>query len=179
MKHGKNIINARNKVDRNNQYNLNDAVKILKEAKYVKFDESVEVSIKVIHKSYQNIRGAVTLPFGTGKDVKVLVICKSDKQKEAKDAGADYVGAEDIIEKIKDGWMDFEAVAATPQMMKEVGKLGPILGKKGLIEARFNGPKSIAISNDEIVYIANTKRNRIERFQYSISEQDLPGDEQN
>ncbi|MBN2039540.1 MAG: 50S ribosomal protein L1 [Spirochaetes bacterium] len=158
MKHGKNIINAKNKVNRDISYELNDAVKLLKEVKYVKFDESIEVAVKIIHKSYQNIRGSVTLPFGTGKDVKVLVICKGDKQNEAKEAGADYVGAEDVIEKIKEGWLDFQAVVATPAMMKEVGKLGPILGKKGLMPK----PKAGTVTEDLKGIVKALKGGRVE-----------------
>ncbi len=158
MKRGKNITNARTKIDKTVLYNLGDAVKLLKEAKYVKFDESVDVAVKVVHKSYQNIRGAVSLPHGTGKDVKVLVICKGDKQKEAKDAGADFVGSEDVIEKIKEGWTEFEAVVATPAMMKEVGKLGPILGKKGLMPK----PKAGTVTDDIKGIVKALKGGRVE-----------------
>lgn len=158
MKHGKNITNAKNKIDREIPYNLPDAVKLLKEVKFVKFDESIEVAVKVVHKSYQNIRGSVTLPFGTGKDVKVLVICKGDKQKEAREAGADFVGAEDVIDKIKEGWLDFEAVVATPAMMKEVGKLGPILGKKGLMPK----PKAGTVTEDLKGIVKALKGGRVE-----------------
>ncbi|HQO00823.1 MAG TPA: 50S ribosomal protein L1 [Spirochaetota bacterium] len=133
MKHGKKIQEAKAKIDKQTLYSVDEAVGLMRNAKFAKFDESVEMSIKVVHKSLQNIRGSVVLPHGTGKEVKVLVICKGDKQKEALDAGADYVGAEDVIEKIKDGWVDFQAVVATPDMMKDVGKLGPVLGRKGLM----------------------------------------------
>jgi len=158
MKRGKNITNARAKVNKTVLYNLGDAVNLLKEVKFVKFDETVEVAVKVVHKSYQNVRGAVSLPFGTGKDVKVLVICKGDKQKEAKDAGADFVGAEDVIEKIKEGWTEFEAVVATPAMMKEVGKLGPILGKKGLMPK----PKAGTVTEDIKGIVKALKGGRVE-----------------
>lgn len=158
MKRGKNITNARAKVNKTVLYNLGDAVNLIKEVKFVKFDETVEVAVKVVHKSYQNIRGAVSLPFGTGKDVKVLVICKGDKQKEAKDAGADFVGAEDVIEKIKEGWTEFEAVVATPAMMKEVGKLGPILGKKGLMPK----PKAGTVTEDIKGIVKALKGGRVE-----------------
>ena len=109
MKQGKKIKEAKSKVDKTVLYNLDEAVQLMNDVKIAKFDETVEVAIKVVHKSDQNIRGSVTLPHGTGKEVKVLVICKGGKQDEAKEAGADYVGAEDIIEKIKDGWIDFQA----------------------------------------------------------------------
>jgi large subunit ribosomal protein L1 len=158
MKRGKKITNAREKVEKTILYNLSDAVKLLKDAKFVKFDESVDVAVKVVHKSYQNVRGAVSLPHGTGKDVKVLVICKGDKQKEAKEAGADFVGAEDIIEKIKEGWTEFEAVVATPAMMKEVGKLGPVLGKKGLMPK----PKAGTVTDDVKGIVKALKGGRVE-----------------
>ena len=93
--------------------NISDPIKavdLAKKARYAKFDETIDISVKLVHKSYQNIRGNATLPAGTGKEKKVLVLCKGDKQKEAQEAGADYVGAEDLIEKIKEGWIDFQAV---------------------------------------------------------------------
>jgi large subunit ribosomal protein L1 len=158
MKHGKKIVAAKAKVDANALYNLPEAVKMMKDLKYVKFDETVDVAVKIVHKSFQNVRGAVSLPNGTGKDVKVLVICKGDKQKEAKDAGADFVGAEDMIEKIKEGWDEFEAVVATPAMMKEVGKLGPILGKKGLMPK----PKAGTVTEDIKGIVKALKGGRIE-----------------
>lgn len=158
MKRGKKIKEARSRVDKTVLYNLEDAVKLMKEIKYVKFDETIDVSIKIVHKSFQDIRGAVNLPHGTGKDVKVLVICKGDKQKEAKDAGADFVGAEDVIEKIKEGWTDFEAVVATPAMMKEVGKLGPILGRKGLMPK----PKAGTVTEDIKGIVRALKGGRVE-----------------
>jgi large subunit ribosomal protein L1 len=158
MKRGKKITSARSKVDKNILYNLNDAVKMMHDLKYVKFDETVEIAVKVVHKSYQNVRGAVNLPFGTGKDVKVLVICKGDKQKEAKEAGADFVGGDEVIEKIKEGWSEFEAVVATPAMMKEVGKLGPILGKRGLMPK----PKAGTVTDDVKGIVKALKGGRIE-----------------
>ncbi len=158
MKRGKNNTNSREKIDKMLLYNLDEAVKLMKEIKYANFDETVEISIKVVHKSYQNVRGAATLPHGTGKEKRVLVICKGDKQKEASEAGADYVGAEDIIEKIKNGWIDFDAVVATPEMMKEVGKLGPVLGRKGLMPK----PKSGTVTNDIKGIIKELKGGRVE-----------------
>jgi large subunit ribosomal protein L1 len=158
MNRGKKITDARTKVDKNVLHNIDEAVGLMKELKYAKFDESVEVSVKIVHKSYQNIRGSVSLPNGTGKQVKVLVICKGDKQKEAQDAGADHVGAEDVIEKIKGGWVDFQAVVATPDMMKEVGKLGPVLGKKGLMPK----PKAGTVTDDVKGIIQELKGGRIE-----------------
>ena len=158
MKKGKQIKEARTKIDKTKFYTVEEAVSLMKETKYVKFDESVDMSIKIIHKSYQNIRGTVTLPAGTGKEKKVLVICKGDKQKEATDAGADFVGAEDIIEKIKQGWTDYHAVVATPDMMKEVGKLGPILGRKGLMPK----PKAGTVTDDIKGIVKELKGGRVE-----------------
>jgi large subunit ribosomal protein L1 len=158
MNRGKKITDARTKVDKNVLHSVDEAVGLMKDLKFAKFDESVEVSVKIVHKSYQNVRGSVSLPNGTGKQVKVLVICKGDKQKEAQDAGADHVGAEDVIEKIKGGWMDFQAVVATPDMMKEVGKLGPVLGKKGLMPK----PKAGTVTDDVKGIIKELKGGRIE-----------------
>ncbi len=158
MKRGKKITDARGKIDKTELQSLEDAVKVMKELKYAKFDETIEISIKVVHKSYQNVRGTAVLPHGTGKDKKVIVLCKGDKQKEATEAGADYVGAEDMIEKIKEGWIDFQAVVATPQMMKDVGKLGPILGKKGLMPK----PKAGTVTEDIKGIIKELKGGRVE-----------------
>lgn len=158
MKHGKNIQEAKAKIDKQTLYSVDEAVGLMRNAKFAKFDESVEMSIKVVHKSLQNVRGSVVLPNGTGKEVKVLVICKGDKQKEALDAGADYVGAEDIIEKIKDGWVDFQAVVATPDMMKDVGKLGPVLGRKGLMPK----PKAGTVTDDVKGIVKELKGGRVE-----------------
>ena len=158
MKRSKKIADARSKVDKSKLYDLVDAVKLMKEVKFASFDETVELSIKVIHKSYQNIRGAVVLPNGNGKDVKVLVICKGNKQDEAIEAGADYVGSSDVIEKIKNGWVDFQAVVATPEMMKDVGKLGPILGRKGLMPK----PKAGTVTENVKDIIKELKGGRVE-----------------
>ncbi len=158
MKRGKKIKEARSKIDKSVLYSVEDAVKIMMDNKFSKFNESVDIAIKVVHKSYQNIRGTAVLPAGTGKEKKVLVICKGDKQKEAQEAGADYVGAEDIIEKIKGGWVDYQAVVATPDMMKEVGKLGQVLGKRGLMPK----PKSGTVTEDIKGIIKELKGGRVE-----------------
>ncbi len=158
MNRGKKITESRGKVDKQKLLSVDEAVALMKEVKFAKFDETVEVSVKVVHKSLQNVRGSVTLPHGTGKQVKVLVICKGDKQKEAHDAGADYVGAEDMIEKIKEGWIDYQAVVATPDMMKEVGKLGPILGRKGLMPK----PKSGTVTEDIKGIVKELKAGRLD-----------------
>jgi large subunit ribosomal protein L1 len=158
MKRGKTITSVRERVDKTNLYSLEEAVKLMKELKWAKFDESVDMSVKVVHKSMQNVRGSAILPAGTGKTKKVLVICKGDKQKEALDAGADYVGADDVIEKIKEGWIDFQAVVATPDMMKEVGKLGSVLGRKGLMPK----PKSGTVTENVKEIIKELKGGRVE-----------------
>lgn len=158
MNRGKKITAARTRVDRTKLYNIDEAVTLMKECKYSKFDETVDMQIKIVHKSYQNIRGTATLPAGTGKEKKVLVICKGDKQKEAQDAGADYVGAEDMVEKVKGGWIDFDAVVATPDMMKDVGKLGPVLGKKGLMPK----PKAGTVTEDVKGIVKELKGGRVE-----------------
>lgn len=158
MNRGKKIKQARERVDKTKLYNLDEAVTMMKELKYAKFDESVDLAIKVVHKSYQNVRGSAVLPAGTGKDKKVLVICKGDKQKEAQEAGADFYGAEDVIEKIKGGWLEFDAVVATPDMMKEVGKLGATLGRKGLMPK----PKAGTVTEDIKGIVKELKGGRIE-----------------
>ena len=158
MKRGKAITATREKVDKTNLYNLDEAVKLMKELKWAKFDESVDMSVKIVYKSMQNIRGSAILPAGTGKTKKVLVICKGDKQKEALEAGADYVGADDVIEKIKEGWIDFQAVVATPDMMKEVGKLGSVLGRKGLMPK----PKSGTVTDNVKEIVKELKGGRVE-----------------
>lgn len=121
-------------VDREKFYSLDEALEIVFKTANAKFDESIDVAIKTGLKPGQSIRGSVSLPYGTGKQIKVLVFAKGDKAKEAKEAGADYVGAEDIIEKIlKEQWIDYDVVIATPDMMKDVSKLGPILGRRKLM----------------------------------------------
>ncbi|MBN1500660.1 MAG: 50S ribosomal protein L1 [Spirochaetes bacterium] len=158
MNRGKKIISARQKVDKTNLMALDEGIALMKELKFAKFDESVEMAIKVVHKSYQNVRGFVTLPAGNGKDVRVLVIAQGAKQDEAKAAGADFVGADEIIEKIQGGWTDFDAVVATPDMMAKVGKLGPVLGRKGLMPK----PKAGTVTNDVKGIISELKSGKIE-----------------
>ena len=135
-KRGKNYQEAEKLIDRTKQYNIAEAVTLLKEASKAKFDETVEIAYRLgvdPKKADENIRGAVVLPHGTGKTQRVLVFAKGDKIKEAEEAGADYIGDADVIQKINDGWFDFDVVVATPDMMAEVGKLGRVLGPKGLM----------------------------------------------
>lgn len=133
---GKNYQNSLEKVDRNKFYSLEDAIALARESAWAKFDESVDLAVKLgvdPRHSDQMVRGAVVLPNGIGKSVRVLVFAKGEKEREARDAGADYVGAEDLAEKITNGWMEFDRVVATPDIMAIVGKLGKILGPRGLM----------------------------------------------
>lgn len=133
---GKKIENAKNQVDRLKDYAIEEAVDLLKSLSYAKFDETVELAVNLgvdPRKSDQMVRGTVVLPHGTGKSVKVLVFAKGEKEQEAREAGADYVGGEDLAEKIQKGWLDFDKTVATPDMMATVGKLGKILGPRGMM----------------------------------------------
>lgn len=136
-KHGKKYVEASKKIEANKLYSLEEAVKLVKETSVTKFDSTVEVAIKLnidAKKSDQSLRGSFVLPNGTGKSKRVLVIAKGDAQKEAKEAGATYVGDKDLIEKIaKENWFDFDVIVATPDMMPELGKIGKVLGPKGLM----------------------------------------------
>ncbi len=132
----KNSKAARSKVDRSRTYSLMDALQIVKDAAYCKFDETVDVVVRLgvdPRHADQMVRGAVVLPHGLGKDVRVLVFAKGEKEKEAREAGADYVGAEDLMAKIQEGWFDFDMAIATPDMMGVVGKIGKLLGPRGLM----------------------------------------------
>lgn len=133
---GKKYLEARGKVDRNTRYELEEGVKLLLETACAKFDEGVDIAIRLgvdPKKPDQMVRGTVVLPHGTGKKVRVLVFAKGQKEKEALDAGADYAGAEELIEKISKGWLDFDKAIATPDIMGLVSKLGKILGPRGLM----------------------------------------------
>ena len=140
-------------------YTPEEAVKLVKETSYAKFDASVDISIKIDYKSLQNVRGLVRLPHGNGKNVRVLVLAREDKFAQAKEAGAEFVGGMDLIEKIqKEKWTDFDACVATPDMMKEVGKIGQILGKKGLMPK----PKAGTVTNDVGIAVKNLKSGQSE-----------------
>ncbi|SET72873.1 LSU ribosomal protein L1P [Oceanobacillus limi] len=135
-KRGKNYQEAAKLVDRSKAYDIKEAVTLLKETAKAKFDETVEVAFRLgvdPKKADQQIRGAMVLPHGTGKTQRVLVFAKGDKVKEAEAAGADYVGDQELINKINQGWFEFDVIVATPDMMAEVGKLGRVLGPKGLM----------------------------------------------
>ena len=135
-KRGKKYQEALKLVDRLNKYSLDEAVELVKKTSYAKFDATIELSCRLnidTRKAEQNLRGAVSLPNGTGKTVRVLVIARGAKAKEALDAGADYAGDAEYLEKIKMGWFEFDMIIATPDMMGELGKLGRVLGPKGLM----------------------------------------------
>jgi large subunit ribosomal protein L1 len=135
MKRGKKYIEAAKKIEKR-EYHIDEAVKLLKEIAFANFDESVDISVRLgvdPRHADQQVRGTVTLPHGTGKTPTVLVITKGPKEEEAKEAGADFVGYEEFIEKIQKGWLDFDVLVATPDAMKDLGKLGRILGPRGLM----------------------------------------------
>jgi len=136
MATGKNLKASKEKVDRTKTYQLDEALALVKETAFAKFDESVDVSIRLgvdPRKADQMVRGAVVLPNGLGKTIRVLVFAKGDKAMEAQNAGADYVGGDDLVDKIKDGWFEFDTAIATPDMMGTVGKIGKLLGPRGLM----------------------------------------------
>jgi large subunit ribosomal protein L1 len=133
---GKKLSAAKQDIERTREYGLEEAVSLIKNKAYAKFDETVDLSVNLgvdPRKSDQMVRGSVLLPHGTGKKVRVLVFAKGEKEKEAEEAGADLVGGEDLVEKIKQGWLDFDKAVATPDMMGTVGKIGKILGPRGLM----------------------------------------------
>ena len=135
-KHGKRHRTAAEKIDPDAKYELKEALVLATSVKSEKFDESVDIAIRLSvdpRKADQNIRGSVVLPKGTGKKFRVLVFAKGEKEKEARDAGAEAVGGDDLVKKIQEGWMEFDRVVATPDMMGQVGKLGKILGPRGLM----------------------------------------------
>lgn len=162
MKHGKKYLEAAKLVDRTVQYEAAEAIGLVKKTAVAKFDETVEVHIRTGcdgRHADQQIRGAVVLPNGTGKDVKVLVFAKGDKVAEAEAAGADFVGGDELIPKIqKDGWLDFDVVVATPDMMGVVGRLGKVLGPKGLMP----NPKAGTVTMDVTKAVNEIKAGKIE-----------------
>ena len=162
MKHGKKYQEAAKAIDRMTQYDTNDAFDLVKKSSTAKFDETVEVHIRTGcdgRHADQQIRGAVVLPNGTGKKVRVLVFAKGEKEKEALEAGADFVGAEELIPKIQnENWFEYDVVVATPDMMGVVGRLGKILGPKGLMP----NPKAGTVTMDVAKAIADIKAGKIE-----------------
>lgn len=159
-KEGKNFKKAKEALEKP-EYPLEEAVGLVKELSFVKFDESVDISMRLgvdPKHSDQMVRGTIVLPHGTGKSKRVCVIATGEKIKEAEEAGADHIGGEDMVEKISKGWIDFDAVVATPDMMKNVGKLGRILGPKGLMP----NPKTGTVTFDVKKAVEEIKSGRVE-----------------
>lgn len=160
-KRGKNYEDAIKQVDREKVYDIKEAITLLKEISKAKFDESVDVAFRLgvdPKKAEENIRGAVVLPHGTGKTQSVLVFAKGEKIKEAEEAGADFIADEDLIAKINEGWFDFDVIVATPDMMGEVGKLGRVLGPKGLMP----NPKTGTVTFEVAKAVEEIKAGKVE-----------------
>ena len=161
MKRGKNYNNAMAHIEPLKHYTINEAVPVLKKLGTTKFDETIELSAKLgvdPRHADQQVRGTVVLPHGTGRTVRVLVIARGEKEQEAKDAGADFVGAEEYLPKLQGGWLDVDVIVATPNLMGEVGKLGKILGPKGLMP----NPKSGTVTLDIAKAVKDVKAGKIE-----------------
>ena len=162
MKKGKKYVEAASKIEKGKAYTKEEAIKLVKETSVTKFDSSVEISMRLnldTKKADQQLRGAIVLPNGTGKTKKVLVLAKGPKATEAKEAGADFVGDMDMIEKIeKENWFDFDTLIATPDMMPALGKIGKILGPKGLMP----NPKTGTVTLDVKKAVEDVKKGRVE-----------------
>ncbi len=161
-KHSKRYNELKKLIDPEKAYTLDEAVELVKKVANAKFDETVEFHIKTnidYRKSEQNIRSTISLPNGTGKTVRVLVFAKGDKEDEAKNAGADYVGAEDLVDRItNEAFFDFDVAIATPDMMKVIGKLGKVLGPRGLMP----NPKSGTVTEDVASAVSEFKKGKVE-----------------
>lgn len=158
---GKKYDAAREKIDRNKLYSLEDALSLVKESGWATFDETVELAMNLgvdPRKADQMVRGTVSLPHGTGKVARVVVFAKGDKEKEALEAGADFVGAEDLVEKIQKGWLDFDSAVATPDLMGMVGRLGKVLGPRGLMP----NPKLGTVTFDVGKAVGEIKAGKVE-----------------
>ncbi|MCM1523338.1 MAG: 50S ribosomal protein L1 [Ruminococcus sp.] len=162
MKHGKKYVESAKQIDKNKFYEANEALDLACKNAKAKFDETIEVHVRLgvdSRHADQQVRGAVVLPNGTGKNVRVCVFCKEDKMEAAKAAGAEYVGAQDLVDKImKENWMDFDVVIASPDMMGLVGRLGKILGPRGLMP----NPKAGTVAPDVAKAVAEAKAGKIE-----------------
>lgn len=161
MKRSKRFNDAVKDLDLTKSYSVEDAVDVLKKVSPAKFDETFEIALKMgvdPRKADQQVRSSILLPHGTGKDVRVLVFAKGDKAKEAEEAGADFVGSDDLAEKIKEGWTGFDQVIATPDMMRVVGRLGKVLGPRGLMPA----PKAGTVTTEVARTVQEVKAGRVE-----------------
>ncbi len=161
MKHGKRYEKANELIEKEKNYSINEAVEVVKNTATAKFDESIKISVHLgvdPKHAEQMVRSTVLLPHGTGKSKKIAVIAKGEKEKEARDAGADIVGSAEIIEDIQKGKIDFDALITTPDMMKDVGKLGKVLGPKGLMP----NPKAGTVTFDIIQAVKDTKKGKVE-----------------
>lgn len=160
-KHGKKYVEASKKLDKSKLYSLDEAIKLVKETSVTSFDSTVEVAIKLnidAKKSDQSLRGSFVLPNGTGKTKRVLVIAKGEAATKAKEAGATYVGDKDMIDKIaKENWFDFDVIVATPDMMPELGKIGKVLGPKGLMP----NPKTGTVTTDVVKAVEDINKGMI------------------
>ncbi len=160
-KHGKKFRAALEKIEPNRKYNLDEGLTKVKEIAFAKFDETIELTMWLgvdPRKADQLVRGTVVLPHGLGKSKRVLVIAQGDKIREAEEAGADFVGGEDMVDRIKGGWLDFDAVIATPDMMRLVGGLGKVLGPRGLMP----NPKTGTVTPDVTTAVRETKAGKVE-----------------
>ncbi|MFA6686701.1 MAG: 50S ribosomal protein L1 [Desulfuromonas sp.] len=158
---GKKQVIAKEKVDRSQKYSLSEAVQLVKEAAYANFDETVDLTVRLgvdPRKADQMVRGAVVLPNGLGKTVRVLVFAKGEKAQEAEQAGADFVGGDDLVEKIQNGWFEFDTAIATPDMMGVVGKIGRLLGPRGLMP----NPKVGTVTFDVGRSVSEAKSGKVE-----------------
>ncbi len=158
---GKKSAAAKQNIEQGKEYSLEEAINKVKELSYVKFDETLDLSFNLgvdPRKSDQMVRGTIVLPHGTGKNVRILVFAKGEKEKEARDAGADFVGAEDMVEKINKGWLDFDKAVATPDVMGIVGRLGKILGPRGLMP----NPKIGTVTFDVAKAVKEIKAGKVE-----------------
>lgn len=162
MKKGKKLVEALKKVDRTKVYTVEEAVKLVKDTAIAKFDSSVEIAMHLnldTKKADQQLRGAILLPNGTGKTKRVLVLTKGEQASAAKEAGADFVGDLDLIEKIeKENWFDYDVIIATPDMMPALGKIGKVLGPKGLMP----NPKTGTVTTDVVKAVSEVKKGRVE-----------------
>src|SRR5437868_8919588 len=159
-KSGKNVEKARKAVEQR-PYKIEDAVPLMQKVKFAKFDETVEIALRLgvdPKHADQMVRGTVVLPHGLGRTKRVLVIAGADKQKDAQEAGADFVAGEEVVEKIVGGWMDFDAVVATPDMMRAVGRLGKVLGPRGLMP----NPKTGTVTPDVAKAVREIKAGKVE-----------------